>query len=131
MPAWLEAGAAIAGIVCALIGGYFGAHHHFEKRLANNAEYRTWRAGQLREVAYGDLYLRWLEGALAWLQEVMGPPSSARAFGVCLTLAFVYASAFLLGSWSFAGGEAGLAGVAVLPDAPAWLHSLARISHRR
>ena len=103
------------------------------------ADSRERRRRELLERDWGAAYLRRLNAALDWLTGLIGDgghreaaapgtrahpwglghnPWTARAYGLCLTLAFAYPLLGLLGFWLVGGGDGVLGAWVILPAAP-------------
>jgi hypothetical protein len=83
--------------------------------LSANPHYRLARASTLSNPNPWRFYIDFLSAGLAFLDRLMGRPSSFRALGVCITLALVYGIASLLVAWVL-GAPRALGDTVLLPE---------------
>lgn len=101
----------LLGGIGTLAGYYFS---HWKAELADPASLEKLRP-YLDDSPWRTTYRRTLDRALDAANRFFGPPISWRAFGVCLTIAFFYPTAFFLLTWVL-GGPHTLGAQPVLPN---------------
>ncbi len=114
---WIGVAGGIAGVlsvIVALLSWLGPSRREVWDDLATDATYRADIAASLRDGSLGQRYRNGLAGGLALLDRHFGAASSAKALGLCIIIALVYAYAGFFLVWGL-GGPGVVGGLHLMP----------------
>lgn len=114
---WAGIVGGVTGVLSLAVAWFVPSPRDVAEDLGEDPTYRSEIAAKLRSASVGAVYRDMLAAGLAFLERRMGAPGSAKALGVSIVLAIVYAWATFALPWGL-GAPGTVGGFVLLAEAP-------------